>query len=156
MLALVAGQTFGIAENYDANIALLYEFFNDSDEAVRKQSTVFLNQIQPDDFDKYKDTIYKYVSSPAFESDNDNFFRLLKETSCNILDCLITVSKLVIENPKGYKDGFYLSEIIELLKDYYSVSESTPEHRKVILDIIDMMLENSVYGVEEILKTHER
>ncbi len=95
--------------------------------------------------------------------DSRAFFYALKKGECNVHELVIASAERLITihgrnepgraQPRRHRG---IDELQDLLKREYAASENDPELRERFLDVIDKMLELGLYGVDEILKAHER
>ena len=86
---------------------------------------------------------------------------MLEDATCDVLDLVIDATQQVITDitEKGDQQGRRgtdLHQLQGLLKREYTSSESNAEARKKILDLIDLMLSQEIYGVDSIVTAHDR
>ncbi|GHV77306.1 hypothetical protein AGMMS49942_21270 [Spirochaetia bacterium] len=157
LVANIVGLTFGAAEKFDQCKKMLKGLLKDKDSDVRKQASKFLQNIENDQFGKYRDVIISYLRSPAFNEQNFTISQLLKNTNSDILDCIILIgNKLLKKTHNKENTYFHIDGLIELLKVNYVNTELYPKKRRKILDMIDKMLENNINNVYELLEAYER
>ena len=102
-----------------------------------------------------------YINSVAFESEAWVFFHALKDSACNVVDLVVRAAERLIHDIKtngnnSGKRSMDMHELQEIIRDEYAMSETSPDLRQRLLDIIDGMLSLEMYGVEEIIGAHER
>jgi hypothetical protein len=139
----------------------LLRFFDDEDEQVCKRAANVFRHIGPTDFSRFFDLARKYIDSRAFDHDAFAFFHALEEATCSVYELVIFAAEKLIANTEansesGGRRHLDFHQLQGLLKREYTASETNPELRKRLLDVIDMMLQKELYGTEEIVKAHER
>ena len=140
---------------------VLQNCFNDADKQVRSQATDVFRNIKPDEFGRYRELANDYLSSKAFDGESWAFFHALDEAECKVDDIVISATEKLIDDIKrnGNAAGrrtMDLHQLQEIIRDEYASSESDPNLRRRLLDLIDSMLELELYGVDTIIKAHER
>jgi hypothetical protein len=88
-------------------------------------------------------------------------FHALDEAECKVDDIVISATEGLIADIKrnGNAAGrrtMDLHRLQDIIKDEYASSESDPNLRRRLLDLIDNMLQLELYGVDKIIKAHER
>ena len=161
LLASVAAQALPWAENRPRTEALLIELFSDSDEEVRKQARSVFGYIKPEEVGNHLNLAASFLESPAFLDGQSSFMRMLKEATCDVLEIIVlAVQKitddLLREEDRRRPHGTDLHYLQDILTHEYTSSESTPEARKIILDVIDSMLLHNMYGVDQVVTAHDR
>jgi len=139
----------------------LIRFFNDDDEKVRKQASGVFRRLEPSEFSRFYDLANKYVDSRALEDDAFAFFHALEEATSSVHAFVIRAAERIIADFDTHaatagRRSVDLHQLQGLLKREYAASESNPQLRRRLLDVIDMMLERELYGTLEIVKAHER
>lgn len=148
-----------VYEEYRERAALqLVRFFNDEDEHVRRQAGNVFHEIQPEEFLRFKDIAMAYLDSQAFEHETFAFFHALEKATCSVHELVICAAEKIISDYEANNKVEYrhVDFLEDLLKREYASSESNPDLRKRLLDVIDKMLEKELYGTDKILKAHER
>jgi len=161
LAADVAAQVIVTEEFRDRAEAQLLRFFNDDDSEVRKHAASVFRNIKPDEFQRFYDLAKDYLESMAFHDESFAFSHALKEATCSVYELVTIAAEKVIEihEQQGSEQthNFHdLYQIQDLLKQEYAATETNPEQRKKILDVIDIMLEKELHGTDKILKAHER
>jgi hypothetical protein len=107
--------------------------------------------------DKYRDLTATFIKSPALFGNSYTVLHMLENATCEVLDLVIAVSeRLIQKTDDGNRlviDTYHLQSIV---KQEYTSSESHPEARKKILDLIDLMMSNEVHGVDSIVAAHDQ
>jgi len=161
LLASVAADVIKWAENRHRAEALLRKFFSDGDEQVRNQAADVFRNVQAGEVELYQDLAGTFLKSPAFANNGFAVLRMLEDATCDVLVLVIEATQQVIKDIAEKGDqygrrGTDVHQIQDLLKREYTSSESKPEARKKILDMIDLMLSCEIYGVDSILTAHDR
>ena len=125
----------------------------------RKHRMCFL-KLDPAQSPLTEKIVSAYLDSKAFDGDDYRFFEYLKKTEAPIAHPLITAAEqLIARNLGGDSLGRAFRDfhsLHELLRIEYTASENDPDLRKRLLDVIDLCLEQNIYGTEDILKAHDR
>lgn len=140
---------------------VLQRSFNDSDKAVRSQAADVFRSIKPDEFGRYRELANDYLNSKAFEGESWAFFHALDEAECKVDDIVIPAAEKLIDDIKrngnaAGRRSTDLHQLQDIIKQEYASSEGDPSLRRRLLDLIDSMLEFELYGVDIIIKAHER
>ncbi len=140
---------------------VLERSFENEDRQVRYQAASVFRNIKPDEFAQYRGLAAKFLKSRAFESESWEFFNALGEAECRVDDLVVSATERLLAHIKhagnsGGSRSLDLHELQEIIKKEYASSELDPELRRRLLDLIDDMLALELYGVEEIIKAHER
>jgi len=158
--ASVAANSITGEEFRDRAEKLLIRFFNDEDKQIRQQADDVFGKIGSSDLGRFIDLVWHYLKSKAFYDDDAFFFfNTLKDASLPIHEFVIHAAEFIIEDSahnESHHRQHDLFQLMDLLKHEYAASEKSPEIRRRFLDIIDKMLEKELYGIDEILKVHER
>ena len=161
LLANLASQVMTIDEYRYRAERTLVSSFDDSDKQVRSQASEAFREIKPNEFGRYRDLATSYVASKAFETNSWAFFHALEEAECKVDDIVISATEKLIDeierdgNEAGRR-SMDLHQLQDILKREYASSEADPDLRRRLLDLIDRMIELDLYGVEGIVKAHER
>ncbi|MBN4050083.1 hypothetical protein JYT17_00515, partial [Nitrospira defluvii] len=161
LLADVASQAINWAENRNRAEKLLKRFFFDEDEQIRQKAADAFRHIKADEVEKYRELTVIFLKSPAFMENSASVMHMLKSATGDVLELIVEAAQQLIRNivDRGDECGSHAADahyLQDLLKREYTASESKPEARKIILDLIDLMLKNEIYGVEGIVAAHER
>jgi len=138
----------------------LSRFFDDEDEKVREQAAGVFHHINPNEIPSFHDLAAAYIDSRALERESFHFFHALEMATISVHDLVISAAEKLFASIRA--EGIMrnrhsdLHQLKDLLKREYAGSENDPDQRRRLLDIIDKMLEQEFYGMDEILKAHER
>jgi hypothetical protein len=140
---------------------VLKSCFNDVDQQVRSQAADVFRNVKPDEFVRYRELAHNYLDSRAFESESWAFFHALDEAECKVDDIVISATEKLIDDVKrngtaAGRRSMDLHQLQDTIKDEYASSEGDPKLRRRLLDLIDDMLQLELYGVDTIIKAHER
>jgi hypothetical protein len=69
---------------------------------------------------------------------------------------LIGITKLSLVTRYNKRHELDVNQLQSLLKREYDAITGNSEVRKQILDLIDLMLQHEVYGVDNVISEHER
>jgi hypothetical protein len=130
----------------------LRTFFNDENKEVRVEASDVFRNIEPREFDRYYDLAESYVGSRAFEEESSfAFFHALESATCDVQALVIRVAEKLISNfqqegTAGNRKLSDLHQLQDLIKREYSASEREPTLRTRLLDVIDLLLSQELYG----------
>lgn len=146
-------RTFAIEE--------LGAFFNHEDEEIRKTAVGVFWNIEPEDFRHFKNLANQHIQSRSLLDGDVGFFRLLEKTTAETSELVLSASEILIKSiaQKGDGQGSRggdLHRLQDLLRNEYMASEGRENRRKRVLDLIDEMIENGLYGTEELLQLGEK
>jgi hypothetical protein len=104
---------------------------------------------------------FSALEMKAFEADSWAFFHAIDESECKVDDIVISATEKLIDDIKrnGNLEGrrsMDLHQLQDIIRDGYTSSEGDPILRRRLLDLIDHMLQLELYGVDTIIKAHER
>ena len=136
-------------------------YFDDTDQLVRTQAARVFPNIDTKELNYLQRLAERFVESRAFGEQAFGFFRLLSDATIDISALVIraaeqVMSDLELNGTAGGRRHTDLHQLQELIKKEYSSSEHAPALRSRLLDVIDAMLVRDLYGVDEIVKIHER
>lgn len=138
----------------------LVRFFNDEDKHVRREAGDVFRRMEENDLSRFSGLIQAYLASSAIQDDAFAFFHSMEKSTCSIHEYVICAAERIIADididpaSRRHIEGLY--QLKDLLKREYAASENNPDLRRRILNVIDKMLERELYGIDEILKAHER
>lgn len=158
LFAEVTTQAIKWADNLDRVKKLLKQFFFDEDSQIREQVSKIFYDISGTKTEMIEELASTFVESPAFIENSSPFIYSLENMTFDVQNLVIDASQKIIYKKKEssvYK-GNDMHKLQDLLKREYSSSESNPVAREKILNLIDQMLINEIYGVEKIVSTHDR
>jgi hypothetical protein len=161
LIADIASQTVTVDEYRFRAENVLLASFDDKDKEVRSQSANVFRNIKPNEFERYRALATQYLQSRAFEAESWAFFHVLGEAECKVDDIVIAATeKLMLDIESSGRTGgrrsMDLHQLQDIIKKEYSASEADPPLRRRLLDLIDNMLKLELYGVDTIIKAHER
>jgi hypothetical protein len=161
LMAKVAGDVITWSENRHRAEALLKKLFSDEDKQVRNQAANSFRNIKANEAEMFKKLASEFLKSPAFVDNSFAVLQMLEYATCEVLDLVLEATQQIINDIKENGDQLgqrssNVHELQDLLKREYTSSESNPEARKKILDLIDLMLSHEIYGVDSIVTTHDR
>jgi hypothetical protein len=161
LIADIASHTVTVDEYRYRAENVLRVSFDDEDKQVRGQAADVFRNIKPNEFERYRALATQYLHSKAFEADSWAFFHALDEAECKVDDIVIAATeKLMLDiqsnGQTGGRRSMELHQLQDIIKKEYSASEADPPLRKRLLDLIDSMLKLELYGVDTIIKAHER
>ena len=110
---------------------------------------------------RFDSVVREFLSSRALFDRAFNFLQALEDATCDVCEHVIEVSeKLVAYNREQQESesNYHLNlhQLTKSLKHEYATSENRPHVRKRLLDLIDQMLEQELYGTDDIINAHER
>jgi hypothetical protein len=156
LLAHVASEAVTVDEYRYRAEQILQAAFEDSDRPVRHQAADVFRNIKPVEFRRYRALANRFVKSRAFESESWAFFHALSEAECKVDDIVIAATEKLIGGDAGGRRHMDLHQLQDILKREYAASEADPDLRRRLLDLIDNMLRLELFGVDEIVRAHER
>ncbi len=141
--------------------ALLNDFFHDPDDNIRSTASSAFRNIDKADLINHKNLCHSFIDSPAFTGHSSSMLYKVEDVEGNISDIIISSAEKIIKTAIAKKQAgeAFSSDLHHLqdhLKSAYLASEANPEERKRILDLIDLMLINEIYGVEQITTVDDR
>lgn len=140
---------------------ILRRSFNDDDKQVRSQAGDVFRNVKPDQFDLYRELAHEFIHSRAFEAESYGLFHALEHAECKIDDIVVAVAEVLMEGigASGNAEGRKINDLYQiqrLITSEYTSTEGDAFLRSSILDLIDNMLKFEVYGVDGIIRAHER
>jgi hypothetical protein len=160
--AYIAAHHLGSAEYQDRAALALAQAFEDEEKEVRTDAGQCFMHVKPEEFRRISDLARSYVNSSAYEDSQFALFHALEEATADVTEIVIAAAERTVslsQNDPGRQHGGYhhdLHSLMPLLKNAYEGSESDPTLRERILDVIDAMLQNALYGIDDVVKAHER
>jgi len=138
----------------------LIRFFNDEDEKVRGQAAEVFLHTNPNNLPGFFDLAAAYIDSRALEQHSFHFFQALRNANISTHELVIRSAEkllsIIQSEAATHSRHSDLHQIQDLLKHEYARSEANHDLRRRLLDVIDKMLEQELYGTDEILNAHER
>jgi hypothetical protein len=139
--------------------AQLIAYFDDESEQVRKDAADAFRKIPADDFERFSALAEAFLTSKAFQGSSYFFFMALKSATCDVRELVVKGAELTLRGLDRKAAHARISDLHylhELLKREYAASEDSVDLRRRILDIIDQMLMEGIYGAEDIVKAYDR
>jgi hypothetical protein len=144
----------------DRALETVSQYFDDTDKAVRAKASEVFRSIPSDNFSRATPLCLRYIDSAAFDEQSFSFFNALENATCDVRELVVSAAEKLVDAVVKTNDAHQrvtsLHHLQEPLKREYASTETSPALRKRILDVLDMMLEHEMYGVDEVLKAHER
>jgi len=149
LLADIAANAFHWSEYKNFSEEVLLAAFDDESEKVQEQATDVFRESKDTDFSNCLALAEKFIQTPAFIEKPD------------VMDIVIPASKTLLESIVERQDqhggrGTGLYKLHDLIAREYVSSEKRPQARKKILDLIDYMAENEIYGTDKIIELNDR
>lgn len=161
LAADVASQAITSEEFRERAELQLIRFFDDEDEQVRRQAGNIFHKIEPNEFFRFFNLARAYIASRVFDDESFAFFHALKRATCSVQELVTSAAERIVATLQAngaVRNGRQLDlhQLQDLLKQEYAISENNAELRRRLLNVIDVMLEMELYGIDEIIKSHER
>lgn len=139
----------------------LINCFHDDDGDVQAQAAQVFRNIASGEFQNWRTLADAYVASPAFDQESWGFLHLLEKVAGDTGELVVAAAERVIADLQangtaGGRRTSELHDLQELIRRDYASTEGDENLRGRLLDVIDRMLERSLYGAESITKAHER
>lgn len=161
LIADIAAASFNWTEEKNFAEGVLLKCFGDESQKVQSQASKVFSNIKSEEFIDYVDLAWKFIETPAFFSNAGPLFYSLDGAGCDVMNLVISAAERLLNSVIEMKDqhsgratGIY--KIQELLAQEYTSSESFPDARKKILDLVDLMLENEIHGTDKITAANDR
>ena len=150
-----------ITEFRNFAIEELGAFFDHDDVEVRKTASGIFRRIKPSELRHFKKLASNYVHSKAFLDGGYGFYKYLETSQAEMSELILSAAEILIKSLTEKGDqfgsrGMDLHRMQDLLRKEYLASEGKPDKRSRLLDIIDKMIENRLYGADELLSLGER
>ena len=161
LLADITADAFHWSEYKNESEALLLELFADENEKVVEQATDVFRHSKAEDFSKCRKLAVEFVKTKGFLEKPSSLLYALDQAQCDVLNIVVTAAQKLLKSLVERGDqhggrGIGLYKLQDLLAREYASSERNPEVRKQILDLIDYMLEQEIYGVDKIIAANDR
>jgi hypothetical protein len=148
-----------LAEYQDRAERQLVAFFDDPEKEVRVKAANCFRNVE-NRIEGIRSLIHAFVRSKAFEDDNFALFLLLNETKDQSFEEVVLAAERVVDLVESkakvgedFRASHYLDDLIR--REYLAVADC-PDLRRRLLDVIDRMLQNGLYGTDKIIEEHER
>jgi len=157
LLADVTADAFNWTGDRHRAETLLKGFFFDEDEEIRKHASDVFRKTDKTDIEPYRGLINRFIESPAFPGNAYSVLSMLEDATGDVLELVISISERLITDAKLSNQRSVDTHYLEsLIKKEYAASDSRPGARRRILDVIDDMLANEIYGADDIVAAHDR
>lgn len=148
-----------LAEYQDRAEHQLVAFFDDPEKEVRVKAANCFRNVE-NRIEGIRSLIHAFVRSKAFEDDNFALFLLLNETKDHAFEEVVLAAERVVDlveaKAKVGEDFRQLHYLDDLIRREYLAVADCPDLRHRLLDVIDRMLMNGLYGTDKIIEEHER
>jgi hypothetical protein len=139
----------------------LGRYFDDTDEDVRKLAAEVFRSVPKGEFSSFIELARRFVVSAAYMGHSFSFLHALEEAESNVTDLIATAAEHALEelqrqSRKLNGHDMEIHQLKDLIRDEYAASERDARVRKRLLDIIDTMAALELYGVDDIIKAHDR
>lgn len=141
-------------------LAAIGIYFDSPDRETRKHAAEVFRNVQPEHFVRFVPLARDYIKSAAFQDESFPFFHALGKATIDVTDLVILAAEelvnIVVSGAAANRRATDFHQLRELLTNAYATTDFSPEHRKRLLDVLDTMLSREIYGVDDVLKAHER
>ena len=139
----------------------LIKLFNDPTPKIYEQASEVFRNCKSEDFYRCLELAEAYIQTDAFLEKPTYLLYALDGAECDVMELAVTGAERLIRSIIEREDqhggrGTGLYKLQELLGREYAASEKRPDIRKRILDLIDLMLENDIYGTDKITEANDR
>ena len=164
-------QRVGAAQVMQANVGVatcrsycedaLIGFFNDPHDAVRAEAARCFVQFKGTELEEYSRLINEFVSSKAFSQSYFPLLRALEETTAKLPEATLLACERFVDvaglaaadiSTREAGDADYVINLT--LRTYQQSSDETIRARS--LDLIDKLMEQGAYGINDALEKFER
>ena len=161
---LAAATAAGAAEHQEFRgraESWLKRFFDDPDKLVRGQAADVFRGIESTDFGRFVPLAKAFLDSLAAIDSSWSLLHALESATCDTHGLVVKAAvRLTTDlDARGTAGGRHMSELHtlqDLIRRDYAASEGNAALRTQLLDVIDRLLSGGYYGVEAIIKAHER
>ena len=158
--AEVASANLRRASNRDWCIRVLSQLFDDEATEVRKAAAHCFQALEKDELGEFSELVPAFIESRAFEDQAFWLFHALENTTAVLPDIVCTACERTVQilrsTPLGEHQGSsrYVTRNTSIVLRLYERTKSDDVKRRC-LDIIDLILQNDVYGVDHSLSERE-
>ena len=139
----------------------LIKLFNDCNNDVRSEAAQCFSRFKGTQLEEYEQLIAQFVSSDAFQQNYVHLIMALEETTAKLPEVTLTACERFIDfagpasSDIGTGTAFSADSVTKLtLRIYQQSTDDTIRAR--CLNLIDKLMENSAYGIDETLENFER
>lgn len=139
----------------------LIKLFNDTSADVRAEAAQCFSRFEGTQLGEYAHLVTQFVSSDAFQQNYVHLIMALEKTTAKLPEVTLTACERFIDfaghasSDVGTGTAFSADSVTKLtLRIYQQSTENTIRARS--LNLIDKLMENSAYGINEALENFER
>jgi len=139
----------------------LIELFNDCSDEVRSEAAQCFSRFEGTQLEEFEHLIARFVSSDAFQQNYTYLLMALEETTAKLPGVTLTACERFVDiaglasSDIGTGTAWSADTVTKLtLRIYQQSKEDTIRARS--LNLIDKLMENSAYGIDEALENFER
>ena len=139
----------------------LIKLFNDCNDEVRSEAAQCFSRFEGTQLEEYEHLVAQFVSSDAFQQNYTHLMMALEETSAKLPEVTLTACERFVDiaglasSDIGTGTAWSADTVTKLtLRIYQQSTEDTIRARS--LNLIDKLMKNSAYGINEALETFER
>ncbi len=139
----------------------LIRMFNDPNIKIGEQASEVFRNCKPEDFHRCLKLAEAYIRTDAYLEASTYILYALDSAECDVMELVVfgaerLIASIIDKGDQHGSRGTGLYKLQELLAREYAASEKRQDIRKRILDLIDLMLENDIYGTEKITLANDR
>lgn len=139
----------------------LIKLFNDCSDEVRSEAALCFSRFEGTQLEEFEHLIAQFVSSDAFQQNYTHLMMALEETSAKLPEVTLSACERFVDmaglatSNVGTETAWDADTVAKLtLRIYQQSTEDTVRARS--LNLIDRLMENSAYGINEALENFER
>ena len=139
----------------------LKKLFNDCNDEVRSEAAQCFSRFEGTQLEEFEHLIAQFVSSDAFQQNYTHLLMALEETTAELPAVTLTACERFVDiaglasSDTGTGTAWSADTVTKLtLRIYQQSKEDTIRARS--LNLIDKLMENSAYGINEALENFER
>ena len=158
--AEVAAANLRRAANRSWCIKVLSRLFNDDAAEVRKAAAYCFQALEKDELGEFSDLVPAFIESRAFEDQAFWLFHALENTTAILPDVVCTACERTVQLLKSalleerQNSNRHVTRNTSVVLRLYERTKSADVKRRS-LDIIDLILQNDVYGMDHSLSNRE-
>ena len=164
-------QRLGVAEVLAANVRSaayrsfceesLAQLFDDPSADVRAAASRWFDRIEGSELGSYSPLVAQFVGSNAFAGNEFQVLRALEETTADLFDVSLSACERFVDVAGSAASDIRTSyagqanRVVQLtLRAYRQSSDDAGRARS--LDVVDRLMENGAFGIEQALENYER
>jgi len=139
----------------------LIRLFNDCNDEVRSEAAQCFSRFEGTQLEEYEHLVVQFVSSDAFQQNYTHLLMALEETTAKLPEVTLTACERFVDiaglasSDIGTGTAWSADTVTKLtLRIYQQSKDDTIRARG--LNLIDKLMENSAYGINEALANFER